>query len=258
MNIMVCLKLVPDTVEELEVAADQKSLDPEFLRYKLSDPDEHALEQALLLKERHGGTVTAVALDAPEVDDVLYTALAKGATRAVKIAGDWGGLQSVATARILASFLAPPGQSLTVDTLVLLRSQAIDDLEGEVGSYLAELLGVPQLGVVTSVAVGGDGLTVMKEFSGGLRGEFSLPLPAVLGIQSAEKPPRYVPFAKVTAARKSGKIETVDVTAPESPAFVAVDKIYKPEVSGRAQMLEGTPEAVADKIVEILASNSLI
>ena len=62
MNLFVCLKMVPDTVEELEVAADQKTLDPEFLRFKLSDPDEHALEQALLLKEKYGGTVTVVAM----------------------------------------------------------------------------------------------------------------------------------------------------------------------------------------------------
>jgi len=258
MNLFVCLKMVPDTVEELEVAADQKSLDPEFLRFKLSDPDEHALEQALLLKEKYGGTVTVVALESPEVDDVLFTALAKGATRAVKLAGDWTGLQSLATARIMASFLAPPGKPLPSDALVLIRSQAIDDLEGEVGPYLADLLGAPQLGVVTSVSVEGAGLTVMKEFAGGLRGEFSLPLPAVLGIQSAEKPPRYVPFAKVTAAKKSAKIESVEVAVPDTLAVVAVDKMYKPAVSGRAQMLEGSPEEVADKIVEVLAKNSLI
>ncbi len=85
MNLYVLLKMVPDTVEELNVSADGKSLDSEFLRFKLNDPDEHALEQALILKEKHGGQVTVVALDAPEVDDVLFTALAKGADRAVKI-----------------------------------------------------------------------------------------------------------------------------------------------------------------------------
>ena len=63
MNLYVLLKMVPDTVEELNVAADGKSLDSEFLRFKLSEPDEHALEQALILKEKHGGKVTVVALE---------------------------------------------------------------------------------------------------------------------------------------------------------------------------------------------------
>ena len=258
MNIVVCLKMVPDTVEELEVAADNKSLDSQFLRFKLSDPDEHALEQALLLKEKHGCTVTAVALDAPEVDDVLFTALAKGATRAVKIGGDWSGLQSFGAARIMASFLVPPGQSLAGDTLVMVRSQAIDDLEGEVAPYLADLLGIPYIGVVTGITIEGQGMVVTKEFAGGLRGEFALSLPAVLGIQSAEKPPRYVPIAKVRAVMKSAKIETIEAPPPDSLGLYPVDRMYKPEASGRAQMLEGSPEEVADKIVEVLAKQSLI
>jgi electron transfer flavoprotein beta subunit len=258
MNIFVLLKMVPDTVEELNVAADGPALDAEFLRFKLSDPDEHALEQALLLKEKHGGTVTVVALEAPEVDDVLFTALAKGATRAVKIGGDWSRLQSFAAGQVLAAFLKDGGSALPADALVLLRSQAIDDLEGEIGPYLADELGVPYAGVVTGVTVTGNSMSIIKEFAGGLRGEFALPLPAVLGIQSAEKPPRYVPIAKVRAAMKSAKIETVDVAPPDRLARFALERMYKPEAAGRAQMLEGSPAEVADKLVGVLAQQSLI
>ena len=136
MNLIVLLKMVPDTVEELNVASDGKSLDSEYLRFKLNDPDEHALEEALLLKERVGGKVTVVALDAPEVDDVLFMALAKGADRAVKIPADQASLGTVATARMFATFLASGGGQITPDTLVLPGSQAIDDLEGEVAAYL--------------------------------------------------------------------------------------------------------------------------
>jgi electron transfer flavoprotein beta subunit len=249
--------MVPDTVEELEVAADEKSLDQDIVRLKLADSDEHALEEAILLKERHGGSVTVVAFDAPEVDDVLFTALAKGANRAVKITGDWANLQSKGAAAVMARFLAPEG-SLPSDALVMLRSQAIDDLEGEVGSYLAELLKVPYVGIVTSIIPDTRGFTVTKEFAGGLRGEFSVPLPAILGIQSAEKPPRYVPIAKVRAAQKSARIETVEMGPPDGAASVRVERLYKPEAAGRAQMLDGSPEDVADKIVEILAKESLI
>jgi electron transfer flavoprotein beta subunit len=258
MNIFVLLKMVPDTVEELAIAGDGKSLETEFLRFKLSDPDEHALEQALLLKEKHGGVVTVVALEAPEVDDALFTALAKGTDRVVKLAGDWAGLQSQAAAQVFAAFLRPAGQALAPDTLILLRSQAIDDLDGEVGAYLAGTLGLPCVGVVTGVNVAGGGLTVIKEFAGGLRGEFTLPLPAVLGIQSAEKPPRYVPFAKVRAVMKSGRIDTVELVPAAAAAAVSIERLYEPEATGRVEMLDGAPEAVADRIVGILAEKSVI
>lgn len=257
MNLFVLLKTVPDTVEELSVAADGKSLDAEWLRFKLGDADEHALEQALLLKEKHGGKVTVVAMDAPELDEALFMAFAKGADRVAKLAGELAGVQSLAAARLFAAFLKQQGDPLPADTLILLRSQAIDDLEGEIGPFLADQLGVPYVGVVTGVVPEGGAVKVTKEFAGGLRGEFSLPLPAVLGIQSAEKPPRYVPIAKVRAAMKSSTLETVDVT-PEAPARVAVEKMYKPEAAGRAEMLEGSPEEVADRLVDLLANQSLI
>ncbi|MBI2876965.1 MAG: electron transfer flavoprotein subunit beta/FixA family protein [Candidatus Tectomicrobia bacterium] len=260
MNIVVLLKMVPDVVEELVVASDGKSLDPQWLRMILNEPDGHALEQALLLKERHGGTVTVLALDAPEVDEVLFTALAQGADRAVKLAGDWTGIRSLSAVRVFSSFLAPgPGQP-TPEILILTGSQAIDDLEGEAGPYLAEILDLPYLGVVSGVAIDerGKRATVIKEFAGGLRGEFELPLPAVLGIQAAEKPPRYVPVARVRSTMRSAKIETLEISPPEAPAALAVDRLYKPEVVGRAEMLEGTAEEVSVRIAELLAEHGLI
>jgi electron transfer flavoprotein beta subunit len=257
MNLFVLLKTVPDTVEELSVAADNKSLDAQWLRFKLGDADEHALEQALLLKEKHGGKVTVVAVDAPELDETLFMAFAKGADKVAKLAGPLEGVQSLSAAHLFADYLKAGG-ALPADTLILLRSQAMDDLEGEIGPYLADLLGLPYVGVVTGVRPEGAGVIVTKEFAGGLRGEFALPLPAVVGIQSAEKPPRYVPIAKVRAAMKSSTLETVDVAAPEAPARFPVDRLYKPEVAGRAEMLEGSPDEIAERIVELLANQSLI
>jgi len=99
---------------------------------------------------------------------------------------------------------------------------------------------------------------VLKEFAGGLRAEFDVTLPAVLGIQSAEKPPRYVPVAKVRAVMKSAKIEDADLTAPDRPIQLEIERMYKPEAAGRAQMLEGAPEEVADKLVEVLAKAGVI
>lgn len=258
MNIFVLLKMIPDTVEELTVGPDEKSLEQDYLRFKLSDSDEHALEQAILLKEGQGGTVTVAALDAPEADDALFTALAKGADRAVKLMNGSADGQAFGAARAFASFLRSQDKTIEPDTLILLRSQASDELDGEIAPLVADLLGLPYLGVVTGVVHEGNEILGTKEFAEGLRGEYRLPLPAVLGIQSAEKPPRYVPFSKVRSATKTRQIETVESQPAENPGRLVVEKLYRPQVAERAEMIEGPPETVADRIVELLKSNSLI
>ncbi|MBU1181956.1 MAG: electron transfer flavoprotein subunit beta/FixA family protein [Proteobacteria bacterium] len=260
MDIVVFLKMVPDVVEELVIGEDGKSLDTQWLRMKLNDPDEHALEEAVILKEKYGGTVTVVAMEAPEVEEVLFTALAKGADRAVRLPGDWTGIQAPAIAKLFASFFSSANLQFSSETLILIGSQAIDDLEGEVAPYLAEILGAPYVGVVTGIRLDEEKkkTIVMKEFAGGLRGEFELPLPAVLGIQAAEKPPRYVPVAKVRSIMKSARIETVDVSPPEIVSGLSVERLFIPEATGKAEMLEGPPETITAKIVELLTERGLI
>lgn len=258
MKIVVLLKMVPDVVEELEVAADGKSLDAEFLRMILSERDSHALEEGLLLKERHGGTLMVVAPEAPEVDDALYTALAKGADRAVKIP-----LSTPHSSRASAAQLGkglPAVPDLLPADLILTGCQAIDDLDGMTAPLLAHDWKLPYLGLVTSISVNADGKTacVTKEYSGGTHGEFEVPLPAVLGVQAAEQPPRYVPVSKVRAAMKTGKIETVELQESGAVPSVEILAMAKPEDAEHAEMLEGSPEQLADKISEILTAHGVV
>ncbi|GAB4319348.1 MAG: electron transfer flavoprotein subunit beta/FixA family protein [Candidatus Sumerlaeia bacterium] len=258
MNFIVLLKMTPDVVEELEIADDGRRLDPTSLRMILSEWCGHALEQAVLLKERHGGTITVVALQAPEVEEALFTAAALGAGRLMCVEGDFSCCGGPAEARVLAEVLRDRG-AITPDSLILTGSQAIDDLEGEMGAHLAHLLDLPYLGVITGVTLQPENnkVIVLKEFAGGLRGRFALPLPAVLGIQAAERPPRYVPVAKVMAARKTAKIETVTAAAAAAPT-VDVARLFKPEAAGRARMLDGPPEDAARRLAGILAEQGLI
>jgi electron transfer flavoprotein beta subunit len=219
MRILVLMRMVPDVVEELEVAPDGVSLDTEFMRMIVNERDDHALEQALLLKERHGGTVTVLAVDAPEVDDVLFTALAKGADRAVKVAGAGAAGTRAMAAALLGAVAALPESP----DLVLTGCQAIDDLDGFVGPLVAEAMGLPYAGLVNRVEVAGAGgtATITKEYAGGVLGRFEVSLPAVFGMQGAERPPRYVPIAKVRAAMSAGGIE--EVAAGEADAAPAIE-----------------------------------
>ena len=225
----------------------------------LSESDGHAVEEALLLKERHGGTVTALALDAPEMDDALFTALAKGVDRAVKITGLEPGLTARGAAQILAQVMATAAGLLPAD-LILSGTQAIDDLDGSIAPLIAHSLQRPFVAIVVQVAAAPSGgtATVVKECPGGVRAEFEVQLPAVLGIQAAEKPPRYVPVAKVRAAAKSRQIECLPAPAPLEPPLVEVLQMMKPVVTGHATMLEGPDEEIAGKICEILAERGLM
>jgi electron transfer flavoprotein beta subunit len=260
MKIIVLLKMVPDVVEELELAADGKALNTEFLRMMANELDNHALEEALLLKEKYSGTVTVIALDAPEVDDALFTALAKGADRALKINHENGTLGTRASAYCLAHTLTMVPGLLPAD-LILTGAQANDDLDGLTAPLLAHLLQLPQVGIVTQVAVdtAAGVATVVREFSGGVRGEYEVALPAVLGIQAAEKPPRYVPVAKVRAAMKSRTIELVQTpAASERLSSLQVEEMAKPQVVEHAQMLKGSPEEITEQLCEILAERGLV
>lgn len=259
MNILVLQRMVPDVVEELEVAPEGKALALETLRMILSESDGHALEEGLLLKERHGGTVTVLALDAPDIDDVLFTALAKGADRAAKVTGLETGLTTRGAAYLFSQVIAAAG-SLGPADLILTGTQAIDELDGSVAPLVAHFLRLPFVPIVVEVAVekSGGTATVTKEYPGGVRGEFEVQLPAVLGIQAAEKPPRYVPVAKVRAVAKSRRIESLPAPPQLESPLVEVLEMMKPEVAGHAEMLEGAVEEIASKVCAILVERSLV
>ena len=259
MNIVVLLKVVPDVVEELEIAGDGKALDTEVLRMIPSEPDDHSVEQALLLKERHGGTVTVAALDAPDVDDALYHALACGADRVLKIQGAPENCGTTQAAAIFAEALrSAPG--LREADLFLTGVQAIDDLDGLLGPLVAMHLGLPFLGIVTGISMDASAhrLRAKREYPGGVHGEFDVNLPAVLGVQAAEQPPRYVPVAKVRAAMKTQKIGVADTKAPPARELLKVVVMRKPESATHAEMLEGSVEQVSAQLCGMLSERGLV
>ena len=259
MNIIVFLKMVPDVVEELRVASDCKSLDTEWIRMKLNECDENAVEEAVILKSKYGGTVTVVALDAPELDDALYNALAKGADKAVKITGDWQSERSPAIADIYAKYLSD-NNLIDSQTIIMSGSQAIDDIEGEMIYYLADMLVLPVFGVVTHVDYNAsqNKITLLKEFSAGIRGQFESDLPIAVGIQAAENPPRYIPIAKIRAVMKTASIDEVDIQPDGKHHPVEIGRMYEHETSGKAVMIEGSTEDITQKIIDIFIEKGII
>jgi electron transfer flavoprotein beta subunit len=248
MNIVVPIKIVPDLVEELAIDSSGVALDTSWLRLIINELDDHAMEQAILLKEQAGGQVTVLALDAEGVDDILFTAAAKSVDRLIKLEGQAGPpFNNHALARALASVI----RELQPD-LVLTGVQAHNDLDGPVGPLLAEYLGMPYVGYIAGVKHSGDALIVRKEYPGGLAAEMKVALPGVLGIQAAEKPPRYVAVSKIRQAMQTAKIETRPCPPPDENGGLAPTRMYQPQPAERAAMLEGDVDSVAGKIVELL------
>lgn len=246
-HIVVTAKLVPDLVEELEIADSGTALDTTWLRLIINEFDDHAIEQAILLKEKFGGEVTVVAPDMEGMDDVLFTAAAKGADHLIKLTGDFReGVNNHALARAYAATVKEQQPDL-----ILIGVQGNDDLDGSVGPFLAEYLGMSYVGYVAGVSLEGDKVTVKKEYPGGLIAEVQVTLPAVLGIQAAEEPPRYVAVSKVRQMMKTATINEQEISELDTSGGLDVTRMYLPEAVERAEMIEGDEGEIAARLVEI-------
>lgn len=246
MNILVLVKLVPDLVDELTIDASGAALDLTFARWIVNEFDDHALEQGILLKEGRGGTVTVIAPDLEGADDVLFTAAAKGADRIIKVKGDFSAANNHGLARSFAAII----KELQAD-LVLTGVQAHNDLDGSAGPLLAECLQMPYAGYVSGVAIMDGKCTIRKEYPGGLLAEMEVTLPAVLGIQAAEQPPRYVAVSKVRQAMKTSSIEEREADEFISSGGADVERMFQPQAAARAEMIEGSPEEVSARLVSL-------
>jgi electron transfer flavoprotein beta subunit len=253
MNYVVPIKQVPDLVEELELNEQATDLNRDSTKYRINEFDDQALEEALQLKAETGGTVTVLAFDGEEAEKMLFTALAKGADRAIKISAELG--SEVAT-RPAAHALSEVIGKIPCD-LVLTGVQAVDDRDGQLATLLAGFLGMPQVSVVTGVKIDGAKAVVTKEYAGGVMAEFEVDLPAVLGIQAAREVPRYVAVSRVRQVMKSAALETAEANGPPGDAGSRVKRMLKPERSSRAEMIDGDPQAVADRILDLLRSKGL-
>ncbi len=224
MIIVVPLNLVPDLVEDLEVDGSGAALETDGLKFKLNEFDDHALEEALLIKDSDQAQVLALALDTENIDKVLFTALAKGADRAVKITG----ADAAASSRALGSVFAEAARQLDAD-LVLTGVQSVADLEGQLGPAVAAALQAPFIGVVTNITVAGAGVAVRKEYASGITADFEMDLPAVIGVQAARQTPRYAPVSKVRQIQDSATLEELSITPGAGGAQVSISAMAHPE-----------------------------
>ena len=251
MKIGAIIRIVPDLVEGIEITEEE--VIP--FRFVPNERDEHAVEEALIFKQKCNGSVDVIGLvddelrDDEAIEEALAMAYAKGADKLKKIVLMRKTFNRLEVAKAVAEHL----QGYDV---IMIGIQSIDSFAGYLGGMLASLLGYNYIGGVVSVDLRDGDLIVQKEFGGGEFGEYKVKVPAVLGIVSAEKPISFVPLTKLRQAMRSMEVEEVEVDVPEMGG-VEVVRYYEPE-KPEITMIEGDVEEVADKLVEMFKALSLI
>jgi len=256
MDILVCVKKVPDTSDaEVVLKKDGTGIEEDDLASGINEWDNYAVEEAIRIKETHGGTVTVVTIGPAESEDVLRRCLAMGADDAILVddapfrdADPYGiaqGLRGVVAKRAY--------------DLVLAGAQAGDDGFAMVGPVLAGLLGWPHATLVTSIALEERAVRVTRELEGGLEEMLKIQLPAVLTIQTGINEPRYVSIMGIRKVRAK-EIPVLDLAAlglASEATGAGANRIRRvglavPPAGKAAEMLKGSPAEIARRILDIL------
>ena len=245
MKIVVAIKQVPLRDSPLKAAPSGLWIDEAGIGYEINEPDAYALEEALQLREKHGGEVVVVCAGPERAGQSIREALAKGADRAIRVQTDnLAALDTLGVARILATALQPEAPGL------ILTGLQSDDLGyGQTGVVLAELLGLPHSTIIMQVEVKGASVRVKRELEDGWFQHIEMPLPAVLTIQSGLNKLRY---ATLMGIKKAKTKEVRVLTADARPATAVIERIYAPQKTKQAQIFEGDPKTAAAQLVEKL------
>ena len=256
MEILVCVKRVPDTAEnEIEIKSDGTDIERDDLVYSVNEWDNYAVEEAIQIRDKVGGTVTVVTVGDEEDEEVLRREMAMGADQGVLLNDDaFEGSDGRGVAAILKAEIAKGKYDL-----VLTGAQA-DDGAGQVGGMLAAMLDWPYASLVNMIDVaGGDKIKVGREIEGGNQEINEIQLPCVLSIQTGINEPRYV---GIRGIRKVASVEipvhaSGDLGIDAGAVGAAGAKVkrvdyFMPEMGDGAEMLEGSMEEKIDKLIELL------
>ena len=251
MTIVVCVKQVPTREWQPRVSDAGTWIRDGDASWELNEPDAYALEEALRLRERHGGEVVVCTVGPARAQQVLREALARGADRAVHVETEASGLDPVSTADVLAEALS--GESLG---LILTGLQSDDMGSGATGIVLAERLGMPHASIVMEVQVDGGRVRVKRELEGGWFQWVAMPMPALLTVQSGINQLRYATLKGIMAAKKK-EIRKVSPTGA-SRTGIEVLSLEAPQRQKQTHQITGSAAEVASELVRRLREEARV
>jgi len=256
-NIIVCLKQVPDTETQIKIAPDAKSIVKDDIKWVMNPYDEFGVEEALRIKEKFGGEVTVVGLGPKRVTESIRTALAMGADKGVLISdAALEGSDAIGVARALAAAV----KGIPYD-LIFAGQRGVDEDNGLVGAALAEYLGIPHMSVIVKVEVSPDGKSV--KCHGPVEGQtlvIESPLPALITAQKGLNEPRYASLPGIMKAKKKPLAEKtladLGLNASEcgeGARNLKVIQLTPPPARKAGKIVQGdTPEDKARELAKLL------
>ena len=258
MKIIVCLKQVPKNDSVLRVNEEGTWIQDRDLSYEINESDQYALEAALQLKEKVGCEVLALSLGPARVQTVIKEALARGADRGLHLDDEaFNGLDAYGVATAIAAVAKAEGAKLVMTGL-----QSDDHGFAQTGVIMAEQLGVAHATIVMDVEVQDSSLRVKRELESGYFQWVTLPLPAVLTIQSGINTLRYATLKGIMAAKKKEMSRydaaALGLTAEQLAPRQLVRRIYVPQKSKQTQFIEGSPAEVASKLLDKLKNEARV
>jgi len=250
LNVIVCVKRVPETGARITLTSDAQGIDTSLLGFTISPHEECAVEEALRIVEKHGGSTTVLTLGPPDAAEQLHNAMAMGVDNAVLLETDGTDWSAEATADALADAIRAQPEPFDV---LLFGNEAADTGDYQVGVRVAHALGLPCVTGIKGIAIEEGKLTARREAGGGWE-IFELALPAIVTVKEGINLPRYASLPGRLRAKKTpiARIEP----QPRASALETIRLVVPPEQETHVEILAGAE--AAPRVVEVLRELGLV
>ncbi len=255
MNIYVIMKRTFDTEEKIVLNGGQ--IDDSGAEFIINPYDEYAIEEAIVLRDEHGGEVTVVTVGSEDAEKELRTALAMGADKAVLIdSEDVEASDQFSTAAIIATYLKDKEFDM-----ILGGNMAVDNGTGQVGPRLAEMLGIPQVTTITNLKVDGNKATIIRDVEGDEE-TVEVSLPVLVTTQQGLNEPRYPSLPGIMKAKNKPletlELDDLDIDEDDVQAKTKTLEIFLPPKKQAGKVLDGELNQQVQELVILLKSEAKV
>lgn len=253
MKTLVCIKRVPAPGARINLTPDEKSIDARHLSFAVSPHEECAVEEAIRLKEKHGGTVTVMTLGPIEAEEQLRYALSVGADQSVLVATDGSDWDPQATASALTARISEVENGDGFD-LILFGNESADSGGYQVGIRVAHALGRPVISGIKGIEISDGTATARRETGSGFE-LYRLPLPAVIAVKEGINLPRY---PTLPGRLKAKKAEVMSSPASAQPGGLVMDRLFTPPEQKTVTNILGRGPEAAPAVVDLFEELGLM
>lgn len=255
MNILVCIKQVPDMESKFKVDGGGKWYDTADLAWRMNEYDEYAVEQAVQLKEQvKDADITVLCIGSDKVKETMKKALAMGCDRGAHIADDEvSSKEPCEIAGIISEYAKDKDFGI-----IFTGMQSQDRGSGQVGVLVAEMLSVPAVTTIVDFSYDGGKIEVKRELEGGIKARIAVVPPVVVTCQLGLNTPRYPTLPNIMKAKKKELLTILAADLLKVDARQQTAKMYFPEKKGGGIVLEGEPADLVEKLLQVLKEKTSV